>query len=103
MRGFGEIAYQGLALLAMLAHLVVVGPLSLLALYLAPHRGTELVAFVLKALVVGGWCGLGLAGIKAWRERSWAVVTVPILSFCLVWILILIGNGTIGWGLEFGY
>ena len=58
---------------------------------------------VLKGLIVLSWIGLGLAGIRAWIARSWVVVAVPFVSFSIAWVVILIGNETIGWTLPIGY
>ena len=38
MKAVGAGVYQGLALLAMLAHIVVVSPLAMLFLYATPYR-----------------------------------------------------------------
>ena len=99
----GEVAFHAVAAVALLAHVLVVGPLSLLALYLRPEPGTEGAALVLKVLIAGAWFGLGLAGIRSWRSRSWAVVGVPFVSFSIAWLLVLVGNETIRWTLGFGY
>jgi hypothetical protein len=99
----GEVVYHVLALAAILAHVLLVGPLSLLALYLRPDPATELAAVVLKGLLVVSWFGLGWAGIRAWIRRSWVVVPIPFLSFSIAWVVILIGNETIGWTLPIGY
>jgi hypothetical protein len=91
MSALGTAAYQGLALLAMLAHLVVAGLVAVFALYVESFRGTEPLTVLARALIVGVWCGLGLVGIVAWRERKWAVVLVPFLSLVLILVLIHIG------------
>ena len=99
----GEVVYHVLAVAAVLGHLLLVGPLTLLALYLRPEPGTELAATVLKCLLVVSWFGLGWVGIRAWTRRSWVVVAVPFVSFAIAWGVILIGNETIGWTLTIGY
>ncbi len=96
------IGYQLVALLAMLAHLLIVGPLCLLTLVLGAPPGGELVVLALKGIVVAVWFGLGYLGIRAWNQRSWWVVAVPIVAFCLVFVVIGIGNGS-GWYLPMGY
>lgn len=96
------LAYQASAVIAMLAHLVIAGPFTLVGLALIAPAGTEIVALALKALIAVSWVGIGIFGIRAWRDRSWGVVGAPILSFFIVWMLVLIGNVTIGWGLILG-
>lgn len=96
-------AYEVVALLAMLAHLLIVGPFCLLALALTVPPGAELGGLALKALVVAVWFGLGYVGISAWRRNSWSVVVVPFVAFVLVYLLILIGNEGVGWYLNIGY
>jgi hypothetical protein len=103
MNRFGDVVFHAVAFAAMLVHLLLVGPLSLLALYLRPEPGTDFAAIVLKGLIAGSWLGLGWAGIRAWTHRSWAVAAVPFLSFSIAWVVILIGNETIGWTLPIGY
>lgn len=103
MSRIGAVAYHGAALMAMAAQLVVVGLFSLVVLTFVPARGTEVVALVLKALVVLVWGGLGLVGLFAWRDRRWAVVAVPIGSFFLVALLKGIGDAVIHWTLGIGY
>jgi hypothetical protein len=97
-----EYAYQGAAVLAMVAHVVIVGPLAVVGLAMIASRGTELVALALKVLVAATWIGVGIFGIRAWRDRSWGVIGAPILSFFLIWMLILFGNLTIKWGIILG-
>jgi len=48
------------------------------------------------------WFGSGNLGIRAWNQKSWWVVAVPIVAFCLVFVVIGIGNGS-GWYLPMGY
>lgn len=100
MRAFAEFAYPGLGIIAMLAHILIVGPLSLFALYLEPFRAYEIPTVVLKALIVVSWCGFGFVGIRAWRARSWAVIPVPIVSFGIIWFLMDIGISNLGWTLR---
>jgi len=103
MTRFGEIVYQVVALLAMLAHLLIVGPLSLIALALTVPPGAELGGLVLKAMVGIVWLGMGYLGIRAWRRNSWLVIVAPIVAFILVYVLILTGNDVVGWYLNIGY
>ncbi len=103
MNRAGEVVDHVLALAAMAAHLLLVGPLSLLALYLRPEPGTDLAAIVLKLLLVVSWFGLGWVGIRAWTRRSWVVAAVPFVWLSVAWVVILIGNETIGWTLTIGY
>ncbi len=91
MNALGAAAFHGLALLAMLAHLAIVGLVAVFALYIESFRSTEPLTVLAKGLIVVVWCGLGLVGIKAWRERRWAVVLVPLLSLVLILVLIQIG------------
>ena len=87
----------------MLAHLLIVGPLCLLALALTVPPGAELGGLALKAIVVAVWFGLGYVGIRAWRRNSWWVVVVPFVAFVLIYQLIRIGNDVVGWHLNIGY
>jgi hypothetical protein len=103
MSRLGGIAYHALALLAMLAHLVVVGLLGLVVLSLVPAEGTEIPALALKTLIALVWGGLGLIGLNAWRQRSWVVVAVPVVSFCLVALGKGIGDAAVHWTLGIGY
>jgi len=101
-RRLAAAGYQLVALLAMLAHLLIVGPLCLLTLVLGAPPGEELVVLALKGIVVAVWFGFGYLGIRAWNQKSWWVVAVPIVAFCLVFVVIGIGNGS-GWYLPMGY
>ena len=96
-------AYHGLALFAMLGHVVVVGLYSLLLLYTAPYPIHAVLTIVLKVLIVFVWFGLFVFGVTAWRERRWLVVAVPIVGFGLVWILGEVGIKQLGWSLGFFY
>jgi hypothetical protein len=98
-----ESAYQVVALLSMLAHLLIVGPLCLLTLGLTVPPGADLGGFMLKAIVVLVWFGMGYVGIKAWDRKSWWVVAVPIIALVLVVGVILTGNDMVGWYLNIGY
>ena len=75
MNRAGEVVYHVLALAALAAHL----------------------------LLVVSWFGFAWVGIRAWTRRSWVVVAVPFVSFSVAWVVILIGNETIGWTLTIGY
>jgi hypothetical protein len=81
----------------MLAHLLVVGPLCLLALAMTIPPGADVVGLALKAIVVVAWFGLGYVGIRAWRRTSWWIVAVPIVTFVLVYQVIQFGTKSIGW------
>ncbi|MDP9246851.1 MAG: hypothetical protein M3O95_01975 [Candidatus Dormibacteraeota bacterium] len=95
----GQVAYHSLALLAMLAHLVVVGPWTLVVLASSSPPGTGLATLLLKLLVFSTWCGLSVIGIAAWSDRSWRVVAVPIVSFGLASILHEVGKSALGWSI----
>ena len=101
MSTLGAGVYQGLALLAMLAHVVVVGPFALLFLYTTPYPIHAVSTIVLKALIVVVWFGALVLGVTAWRGRRWLVILVPILSFGVVWLAGQIGTSQLGWSLGF--
>ena len=103
MRTLGVAAYHGMALLAMLGHVVIVGLFSLLLLYTSPFPIHAVLTAVLKVLIFGIWFGLFVLGVATWRERRWLVVVVPIVGFGLVWILGEIGMKQLGWSLGLGY
>ena len=86
----------------MLAHLVIVGPVCLLTLVLSGPPGAEWFGLVLKAIIVAVWFGFGYLGLRAWGQKSWWVIAVPIVSLCLVFLVIGIGN-SVGWYLNIGY
>jgi hypothetical protein len=94
--------YQVVALLAMLAHLLIVGPFCLLTLGFTGPSGADVVGLVLKAIVVAVWIGLGYLGLRAWDQRSWWVVAVPVVALCIVFPMIGIFNG-LGWYMNIGY
>jgi hypothetical protein len=92
-----EVVYQVVALLAMLAHLLIVGPLCLLTLVMTIPPGSELIGLALKAIVVVMWFGLGYLGLQAWKQKSWWVIVIPIVSFCLVLLVLRVGTYAIDW------
>jgi len=96
-------AYHGLATIAMLCQLAVVGLISLLKLSLSSAPGTEPVQLILKVVVAVSWLGLIVLGLVAWRKRSWFVVTVPIASLSVLLVLDWIATSTIHWYLPWGY
>ena len=95
----GQATYQVVAVLAVLAHLLVVGPLVLLTLAMIIPPGADVVGLVLKAIVVVAWFGLGYVGVRAWNRASWWIVAVPIVTFVLVYQVIQFGSRSIGWWL----
>lgn len=95
----GQATYQVVAVLAVLAHLLVVGPLVLLTLAMIIPPGADVVGLVLKAIVVVAWFGLGYVGVRAWNRASWWIVAVPIVTFVLVYQVIRFGSESIGWWL----
>ena len=88
-------AYHGLATIAMLSQLAVVGLISLLKLSLSSAPGTEPVLLILKVVVAVSWLGLMVLGLVAWRKRSWFVVTVPIASLSVLLVVDWIATSTI--------
>ena len=98
-RGAG--VYQGLALLAMLAHVVVVGLFALLLLYTTSYPIHVVATILLKTLIVLVWFGALVLGVTAWRERRWRVILVPMVTFGVVWLAGQIGTTQLGWSLGF--
>ena len=76
-----EVVYQVVALLAMLAHLLIVGLLCLLTLVMTIPPGSELIGLALKAM----------------KQKSWWVIVIPIVSFCLVLLVLRVGTYAIDW------
>ena len=86
----------------MLAHLLIVGPLCLFTLVFAGPPGAEWVGLVLKGIIAVVWFGFGYLGLKAWSLKSRWVIAVPIVAFCLVYLVIRVGS-SLGWYLNIGY
>ena len=102
MKIAAAILYHGLALLALLAQLVV-GTFVLLVLALTAPPDRQLAATILKVIIVVVWVGLFLFGAVHWSRRSWLVVAVPFPTFAAFWVLDAIGDGPVGWYLDWGY
>jgi hypothetical protein len=101
--GLGQVVYHGLALLAMLAHLLVVGLLVLVVLKLSSPPEAAFATLVLKTLIGVVWLGVGLAGIMVWRAHRWSVVSIPFVSAVPIWLLTVAGGNSLGWTLPLGY
>ena len=95
------LGYHGLAALAILAHVILVGLSSLLLLVLTSPPGAEIPALALKGVVIVSWLGLGWLGLLAWTRRSRLVVVVPIASFAILWVVGSIGNELVHWSLIY--
>ena len=93
--------YPVVAVLAVLAHVFIVGPLCLLVVVLS-GPGAGWFGLVIKAVILVTWFGLGYLGIRAWNRRSWWVLAVPIVAFCMVMLIIGVGNN-LGWYLNVMY
>ena len=96
------VAYNGLAALAMLAHLIVNGLFTLIELNMRSDAGTDLPMSILRVFVLVSWFGLAWFGLRAWARRSWLVVVVPIVSFLILLGVNGIGSNLIDWYFPYG-
>lgn len=58
-----SLVYHGLAAIAMLAHVILVGLASLVTLWLTSPAGTEIPLLILKGVVLVSWLGFGWLGL----------------------------------------
>ncbi len=97
-----SVVYQGLAMLAMLAHIIVNGLFTLVTLNLSSAPGTELPLLMLKGVVLASWFGLGWFAWHVWARNSWLVVAAPIVSFAILWVVNWIGANRLDSFIPYG-
>jgi hypothetical protein len=102
MKRASAVAYHGLSLLALLAHLYLV-VIVLVTLILTVPAGMELPGLLLKATVAIGWVALLALGLLLWLQRRWLVLGVPIVALVGLAVINAIGQEWIGWSLNWGY
>ncbi len=91
-----------LAIIVIGFHIVVGGIATALVLMFGGPYG-DLTVLALKGVaLVSYFAGIALGGL-AWSRRHWALIGLPVTSVGMPFMIVLVGNKLVRWGLPIGH